>query len=58
MISTDGLIRRCVAGEEAKSIMLHCHNSVYGANGERIAAKISYMVGYGVPLSLRISKSL
>ena len=41
-VCTDGLIRRCVAGEEAKSIMRHCHNSANGGHhsGERTAAKI------------------
>ncbi|GAU41120.1 hypothetical protein TSUD_288100 [Trifolium subterraneum] len=40
--SPGGLIRRCVAGEEAKSIMWHCHSSAYGGHhgGERTAAKI------------------
>jgi len=40
--NTDGLLCRCVAGEEAKSIMWHCHNSAYGGhhNGERTAAKV------------------
>jgi len=41
-VSTDGFIRRCVAGEEANSIMWHCHSSAYGGHhsGERTAAKI------------------
>ena len=41
-VSTDGLIRRCVAGQEANSIMWHCHSSAYGGHhsGERTAAKI------------------
>jgi hypothetical protein len=41
-VGTDGLIRRCVAGEEAHSIMWHCHSSAYGGHhsGERTAAKI------------------
>jgi hypothetical protein len=41
-VGPDGLIRRCVAGDEAKSIMWHCHNSAYGGHhgGERTAAKI------------------
>jgi len=41
-VSTDGLIRRCVAGEEANSIMWHYHSSAYGGHhsGERTAAKI------------------
>ncbi|CAJ2642327.1 unnamed protein product [Trifolium pratense] len=41
-VGSDGLIRRCVAGEEAKSIMWHCHSSAYGGHhgGERTAAKI------------------
>lgn len=40
-VSTDNLIRRCVAGEEAKNIMWHFHNSAYGGHhsGERTAAK-------------------
>jgi len=40
-VSNDGLIRRCVACEEANSIMWHCHSSAYGGhhNGERTAAK-------------------
>jgi len=29
-VSTDGLIRRCLVGEEANSIMWHCHSSAYG----------------------------
>jgi len=41
-VSTDGLIRRCVAREEANSIMWHCHSLTYGGHhsGERTAAKI------------------
>ena len=41
-VSPDGLIRRCVAGDEANSIMWHCHNSPYGGHhsGERTNAKI------------------
>jgi len=41
-VSTDGLIRRCVVGEEANSIMWHCHSSAYGDHhsGERTTAKI------------------
>jgi len=41
-IGTDDLIRRCVAGEEANSIMWNCHSSAYGVHhsGERTAAKI------------------
>ena len=41
-VSTDGLIRRCVAGEEANSIMWHCHSSAYGTHhsGERTTAKV------------------
>jgi len=41
-VSTDGLIRRCVAGVEANKIMWHCHNSAHGGHhsGERTAAKI------------------
>jgi len=36
------LIRRYVAGEEAKNIMFHCHSSSYGGHhsGERKAAKV------------------
>nr|KYP47823.1 Transposon Ty3-I Gag-Pol polyprotein [Cajanus cajan] len=39
---SDGLLRRCVSREEAKSILWHCHNSPYGGhfNGERTAAKV------------------
>uniref|UniRef100_A0A151UG43 Integrase zinc-binding domain-containing protein n=1 Tax=Cajanus cajan TaxID=3821 RepID=A0A151UG43_CAJCA len=41
-IGSNGLLRRCVSREEAKSILLHCHNSPYGGhfNGERTAAKV------------------
>nr|KYP56916.1 Pol polyprotein [Cajanus cajan] len=41
-IGSDGLLRRCVSREEAKSILWHCHNSPYGRhfNGERTAAKV------------------
>jgi len=41
-VSTDGLIRRCVVGEDANNIMWHCHSSAYGGhhNGERTTAKI------------------
>jgi len=41
-VSTDGLIRRCVAGKEANSIMWHCHSSAYGGHHseERTAAKV------------------
>jgi len=41
-VSTNGLIRCCVAGEEANSIMWHCYNSAYGGHysGERTAAKV------------------
>ena len=41
-VNTDGLIRRCVVGEEANSIMWHCHSSAYGGHhsGERTAAKV------------------
>jgi len=41
-VSTDSLIRRCVAGEEANSIMWHCHSSAYGAHhsGGRTVEKI------------------
>jgi len=41
-VSTYGLIRRCVAGEEANSIMWHCHSSAYGGHHsvERTAAKV------------------
>jgi len=36
-VSTEGLIRRCVAGKEAKSIMWHFHSSAYG--GHHIAKR-------------------
>ncbi|KAK2390987.1 protein NYNRIN [Trifolium repens] len=38
----DGLIRRCVDEEEARSIMWHCHASPYGGHhsGPRTAAKV------------------
>nr|KYP31824.1 Retrovirus-related Pol polyprotein from transposon 17.6 [Cajanus cajan] len=41
-IGSDGLLRRCVSREEAKSILWHCHNSPYGGhfNGVRTAAKV------------------
>jgi len=41
-VSIDGLIRRCVASEEANSIMWHCHSSAYGAHhsGEITTEKI------------------
>nr|KYP33141.1 Retrovirus-related Pol polyprotein from transposon 17.6 [Cajanus cajan] len=41
-IGVDGLLRRCVSREEAKSILWHCHNFPYGGhfNGERTAAKV------------------
>jgi len=41
-VSTNSLIRRCVAGEEANRIMWHCHSSAYGGHhsGERTAAKV------------------
>jgi hypothetical protein len=41
-VSTDGLIRRCVAGEEANSIMWHCHSSAARGHhsGERTAVKV------------------
>jgi len=41
-VSIDGLIIRCVAGEEANSIMWHCHSSTYGGHysGERTIAKV------------------
>ena len=37
-VSTDSLIRCCLAGEEAKSIMWHCHSSAFGGHhsGEKI----------------------
>jgi len=40
--NTDGLLRRCVAGDEVKSIMWHCHSSACGGHhdGERTAAKV------------------
>nr|KYP51625.1 Retrovirus-related Pol polyprotein from transposon 17.6 [Cajanus cajan] len=41
-IGSDGLLRRCVSREEAKSILWHCHNSPYRGhfNGERTADKV------------------
>jgi hypothetical protein len=41
-IGGDGLLRRYVSREESKSILWHCHNSLYGGhfNGERTAAKV------------------
>jgi len=41
-VSTDDLIRRCVAGEEANRIMSHYQSSTYGGHhsGERTAAKL------------------
>ncbi|PNX96063.1 hypothetical protein L195_g019264 [Trifolium pratense] len=38
----DGLIWRCVADDEIRSIMWHCHNSPYGGHhsGQRTAAKV------------------
>ena len=41
-VSTNSLIRRCVTGEVANSIMWHYHSSAYGAHhsGERTAAKV------------------
>jgi len=40
-VRTDGLIKRCVAGGEANSIMWHCDSSAYGGHhcGERTDAK-------------------
>lgn len=42
LISLDWLLRRCVATEEAHSIMCHCHGSSYGEHhsGERVAVKV------------------
>ena len=34
-VSTDRLIRRCVVGEEAKSIMWHCHRGSFRKPGIR-----------------------
>ena len=41
-IGEDNLLRRCVAKDEVKKIMWHCHNSAYGGhfNGERTTAKV------------------
>jgi hypothetical protein len=41
-VGPDGILRRCVAGKEAESIMWHCRSSAYGGHhgGERTAAKI------------------
>ncbi|PNX69204.1 hypothetical protein L195_g056588, partial [Trifolium pratense] len=41
-MSNDGMIRRCVADDEIRSIMWHCHNSPCGGHhsGPRTAAKI------------------
>jgi hypothetical protein len=41
-VGVDGLLRKCVSEEEAKSIMWHCHSSLYGGhyNGERTTAKV------------------
>jgi len=38
----DNLLRRCVAQDEARKIMWHCHNSPYGGhfNGQRTAEKV------------------
>jgi len=38
----DNLLRRCVAQDEARKILWHCHNSPYGGhfNGQRTAAKV------------------
>ncbi|MCH81750.1 protein NYNRIN-like [Trifolium medium] len=41
-VGHDGLIRRCVADEEIRSIMWHCHNSPCGGHhsGPRTATKV------------------
>ena len=41
-IGADGLLRRCVTKEEAKDVLWHCHNSLYGGHysGEKTAAKV------------------
>ena len=41
-LGSDNLLRRCVTGDEAQSILWHCHNSPYGGhyNGVRTATKI------------------
>src|ERR1044072_2053823 len=41
-VGADGLLRRCVAANEAKNILWHCHNSAYGGhyNGQRTAVKV------------------
>ncbi|KAL2329936.1 hypothetical protein Fmac_017517 [Flemingia macrophylla] len=33
-IGVDGLLRRCVASDECKDILWHCHNSPYGGHYE------------------------
>ncbi|MCI15320.1 protein NYNRIN-like, partial [Trifolium medium] len=39
---SDGLMRRCVSGAEARNIMWHCHSSAYGGHhsGNRTTIKI------------------
>jgi hypothetical protein len=41
-LGSDNLLRRCVTGDEAQSILWHCHNSPYGGhyNGVRTATKV------------------
>ncbi|PNY02207.1 hypothetical protein L195_g025512 [Trifolium pratense] len=41
-MGSDGLIRRCIADDEIRSVMWHCHNSPCGGhhNGARTASKI------------------
>jgi len=38
----DNLLRRCVSKEESKSILWHCHNSLYGRHyyGDRTIEKV------------------
>jgi len=64
-VSIDGLIRRCVAGEEAKSIMWHCHSSAYGGHhsGERTIVEKEMLqksckVASGGPPCSRTAKNL
>ena len=39
---SDGIIRRCVSGDEAKEILEQCHSSPYGGHlkGQRTAMRI------------------
>ena len=41
-IRVDNLLQRCVTQEEARSILWHCHSSLYGGyyNGERSVVKV------------------